>query len=335
MSYKVKIQPSGKVIEVNENESILSAGLRHDLGFPYVCRDGQCGTCKALLLEGKIRYPENHPIALGEDEKAGGVTLLCQARAESDITIQIDLLDAMPARKRFPCRVIRKVLLSHDVVALWMKMPPTEKLNFRAGQYIDILLPDGRHRSFSIANAPSDDDVIELHIRHVEDGDFTGYCYYDLEEKAILRVEGPLGSFFLREDSQRPIIFMAGGTGFAPIKSIIEYALAKDIRREMYLYWGARSEQDLYLHDLARSWAINHDRIRYVPVLSDPAAEDNWFGRTGYVHQAIVDDFDDLSGFEVYAGGPPAMVYAGKDVFHDKGLPENRYYSDAFEFQDH
>jgi len=335
MSYKIHLQPSGKVIEANDNESILSAGLRHDLGFPYVCRDGQCGTCKALLVSGSIRYPENHALSLTDEERQRGVTLLCQARAESDLTLQIDLLDEMPARKRFPCRVIRKVLLSHDVVAIWLKMPPTEKLSFRAGQYIDILLPDGRHRSFSIANAPSDEDVIELHIRHVEDGDFTGYCYYDLEEKTILRVEGPLGSFFLREDSQRPIIFMAGGTGFAPIKSIIEYALAKNIQRDMYLYWGARSEQDLYLHDMARSWAINNERVCYVPVLSDPVKSDNWKGRTGYVHKAIIEDFEDLSDFEVYAGGPPAMVYAGKDVFHEKGLPESRYYSDAFEFQDH
>lgn len=335
MSYKVSIKPSGTVIEVNENESILSAGLRHDLGFPYSCRDGLCGTCKAMVLEGKVRYEENHPLCLTEQEKQKGVALLCQAKAESDLVIHIDLLDEMPARKRFPCRVMKKSILSHDVVALWLKMPPTESLNFRAGQYIDILLPDGRHRSFSIANAPSSEEVIELHIRHVEDGDFTGYCYYDLEEKAILRVEGPLGSFFLREDSQRPIIFMAGGTGFAPIKSIIEYALEKNIQRDMYLYWGARTEADLYHHQLARSWAINNEHIRYVPVLSDPEAKSGWSGRTGYVHQAIIDDFDDLSEFEVYAGGPPAMVYAGKDVFHEKGLPESRYYSDAFEFQDH
>ena len=343
MSFKVTVHPSGQVFDIEAGQTILEAGLDRDLGFPYSCRDGLCGTCKAIILSGKIDYAGHIPAALTEQEKDSGVALLCQATASSDLDIQLELLAPLPHRKKLPCRVVKKEILSHDVVALWLKFPPSEHMDFRAGQYIDILLPDGRHRSFSIANAPSDEPLIELHIRHVEDGDFTGYCYNEMEVKTILRIEGPLGSFYLREDSNKPIIFMAGGTGFAPIKGIIEYCLAKDIPREMYLYWGAQTERDLYLHDMAQQWAKSQPRFQYVPVLSrveesragESKPDKPWQGRTGLVHQAIIDDFPDLSDFEIYAGGPPAMVYAGKDVFHDRGLPESRYYSDAFEFQDH
>lgn len=331
--FKVTVFPSGQVFEVNPGQTILDAGLNRELGFPYSCRDGLCGTCKAVVLQGDVDYAGSAPTALSKEEVDRGVVLLCQAKASGDIHIQLELLPPLPHRKKFPCKVVKKQILSHNVVALWLKAPATEHLDFRAGQYIDILLPDGRHRSFSIANAPSVEPLIELHIRHVEDGDFTGYCYNEMQEKTLLRIEGPLGSFYLREDSHKPIIFMAGGTGFAPIKGIIEYCLTKDIPRDLYLYWGAQTERDLYLDSLARSWAKNHPRLRYVPVLSNP--DHPWSGRIGLIHQAIVDDFPDLSDFEIYAGGPPAMVYAGKAVFHDRGLPESRYYSDAFEFQKH
>lgn len=222
--------------------------------------------------------------------------------------------------------------LAHDVMRLDLKLPEGTGFNFLAGQYIDILLKTGHRRSYSIANAPHEGDHIELHVRHAKGGEFSEFVFEHLETKALLRMEGPLGSFYLREDSDRPIIFMAGGTGFAPIKGIIEHALHMDISRPMHLYWGVCSKQDLYMDELPAKWAAEHAHITYVPVLSDPLNEDNWQGRTGFVHEAIMADFDDLSGFDIYAGGPPQMVHAGFDAFAKKGLTEEHYFSDSFEY---
>ena len=147
-----------------------------------------------------------------------------------------------------------------------------------------------------------------------------------------MRIEGPLGSFFLREDSPRPVIFLAGGTGMAPIAGIIQYALKKQLQRQFYIYWGARSTEDLYMHDTVQAWAAAHPNIQYTPVLSNPKAEDHWQGRTGFVHDAVLQDFASLAGFDIYASGPPAMVYAGRDAFLPHGLNPQYYYSDAFEF---
>ena len=231
-----------------------------------------------------------------------------------------------------PCRVAIKKQLNHDVVLLELKFPATERLQFLAGQYLDFLLKGGKRRSFSIANAPHDDKFIELHIRHIDGGKFTSDVFDSMKEKDIMRVEGPLGSFFLREESQRPIIFMAGGTGFAPIKGMIEHAIAIGMERPMHLFWGVRALEDLYMDELARGWAEKYGHISYTPVLSDAAESDNWQGETGYVHEAIVRSYPDLSAYEIYASGPPAMVYAGRDVFTERGLPSERYFSDAFEF---
>jgi len=213
-----------------------------------------------------------------------------------------------------------------------LKLPATERMQFLAGQYVDFLLPDGRRRSFSIANAPHHDEVIELHIRHIDGGRFTSEVFDNLKLKSIMRIEGPLGSFFLREDSDRPVILMAGGTGFGPIKGIIEHALAANITRPIHIYWGVRAKQDLYMHEVARAWAEQYKHIHYTPVLSDPKDEDNWQGRTGYVHDAICADFADLSNYEIYGSGPPAMIHAGTDAFAKQGLNLDYYYSDAFEF---
>jgi CDP-4-dehydro-6-deoxyglucose reductase len=216
------------------------------------------------------------------------------------------------------------------VVRLYLKLPEGERLQFLAGQYLDFILPDDRRRAFSIANAPHDDKLIELHIRLVDEGEFTHFIFEQLNEKAILRVEAPFGNFYLRENSSRPIIFMAGGTGFAPVKGIIEHAFAEAIKRPMHLYWGVRSKRDLYMDELPRQWAEHHDNFSYTPVLSEPDAD--WQGRTGFVHDAIVEDFEDLSGYEIYASGPPVMVNAGVEAFPAAGLPLEHYFSDAFEY---
>jgi CDP-4-dehydro-6-deoxyglucose reductase len=285
------------------------------------------------MQSGNVRYSKT-PEAISEQEQENQIILPCQAQATSDIVLQAHLVGAEDIQvKKLPCRVVRKRLLAPDVMELGLKLPVTERLQFLAGQYIDILLQDGRRRSFSLANAPHEDELLLLHIRHIEGGEFTDFVFKELEEKAILRIEGPLGTFYLREDSPRPLIFMAGGTGFGPIKSIVEHAFAEGITRPMHLYWGARTRQDLYLHDMAEEWLKTHTHFRYTPVLSKPHPDDHWEGRTGFVHQAVCDDFDDLNGFDVYASGPPAMVDAAKTAFAEKGLDLSHYFSDAFEFQ--
>lgn len=334
MNYKIHIEPGGVSFTAAPDESILEAALRQNVGLSYSCRDGLCGACKAQLLEGEVAYEGERPEALTEAEQSGGKALLCQAHARSDCRIEAHVAEAIagiPIRK-LPCRVTANTQLAHDVMRLELKLPEGTNFKFLAGQYIDFLLKSGHRRSFSIANAPHDGDHLELHVRHAPGGEFTSFVFEHLETKALLRMEGPLGSFYLREDSERPIIFMAGGTGFAPIKGIIEHALHVGIKRPMHLYWGVRSKRDLYMHELPTNWAAEHAHITYVPVLSDPVAEDHWHGRTGLVHDAIMADFDDLSGFDIYAGGPPQMVHAGFDAFASKGLTEEHYFSDSFEY---
>jgi len=336
MKYRVTLQPSNLALTVDENESILSAALREGIHIAYGCRSGSCGTCKSLIVSGEVKYPMEQALSLTDDEKEHGLSLLCQAQPRSDLIIQAKIIphDEEIVQKKLPCRVTEKEKLCHDVIKLVLKLPVMEKFAYRAGQYIDILLPDGRRRSFSLANAPYVDGTLELHVRHVEGGDFTGYVFDELEVKSILRVEGPHGQFYLREDSNRPIIFMAGGTGFAPIKSIIEFCIINDIHRPMYLYWGARAQRDLYMNQLAEVWDRDFQHIHYIPVLSDPQPQDDKTIRTGYVHEAIVEDFPDLSEYEVYASGPPLMVNAGTEAFEQCHLSLKHYFSDAFEFQE-
>lgn len=336
MSFSVKIEPSGRRFTVDENESILNAALRQGINLPYGCRDGHCGSCKARLLEGEVDYPSQLLTeALSEEERTAGVTLLCQANALSDLTLEAHMVDSSDdvVVKKLPCRVQSKRLLNHDVMEITLKLPVTERMQFLAGQYISILLPDGRHRSFSLANAPCDDQLLVLHVRHVPGGDFTGYVFNELQEKAILRIEGPLGKFFLHDGSQRAMIFMAGGTGFAPVKSLTEHCIAEKSTRPIHIYWGARAKQDLYMDDLPRRWAQEYEHVHYTPVLSEPLESDAWKGRTGFVHQVILMDFADLSPYDVYACGPPAMVEAGHTAFIRQGMNEAHFYSDAFEFQ--
>ena len=312
----------------------MTAALREGIGLPYGCRNGSCGSCKGRLLEGQIEYTDVPLTGITREELSGGYALFCQAKPLTDIRIEtreIDAIEALSVRK-LPCRVDKIEKLNHDVLRLYLKLPSSERLQFLAGQYIDILMQGGKHRSFSLANPPHDDEHLELHIRHYDGGVFSEYAFNKMKEKALLRIEGPLGSFFLREESDRPIIMVAGGTGFAPVKSIIESARHKELDREIYFYWGARSKVDLYLHELAVSWDEGMENLCYVPVLSEPHNEDQWQGRTGFVHEAVLKDFEDLSGYEVYACGPPPMVHAVVENFTRRGLSSDYIYSDSFEF---
>jgi len=333
MTYQVTIANSGRRFLVNPDETVLEAALRQGIGLPYGCRDGLCGSCKGKLMSGKVQYRQS-PEALTRDEKEHSMTLFCQAVPESDLVINITEINTsadIPTR-RFPAKVECIEQLNHDVMRICLKIPETIRFQFLAGQYLDFILSDERRRSFSIANAPHEDTHIELHVRHIQGGRFTGEVFDHMRVNDIVRIEGPLGSFFLREDSERPVIFMAGGTGFAPIKGIIEHALIKNIQRDFHLYWGARALEDLYMHEQAQQWASAYPHIHYTPVLSDAKAQDHWQGRTGLVHEAVLVDIADFNGYEVYASGPPKMVYAGRDAFMPYGLDVDLYYSDAFEF---
>ncbi len=334
MNFKVHNPSSGHEFTTAVDENILDAAIRAGREYPYGCRSGNCGACKARLLQGRIDYPEGLPEGLPPADHEAGYILLCQARACSDIEIEARELkgaDNIPVRS-LPSRVERKQELGHDVMGLWLRLPKGQRLQFLAGQYIEIMMKDGRARAFSLANPPHADELLELHIRHYPGGVFSDYVFHDMPDKTLLRFKGPMGHFTLDEDSSRPMVFIAGGTGFAPIKSIIEHALAEGIRRPMHLYWGVRAMRDLYLHDLALQWASDHPHLRYTPVLSEPLSGDAWNGRTGFVHQAATEDIADFSGHDAYVCGPPVMVHAAHDALIAAGLPEAQFFSDAFEF---
>ncbi|PID49475.1 MAG: CDP-6-deoxy-delta-3,4-glucoseen reductase [Proteobacteria bacterium] len=331
--YTVTIQPGKHTFQVDEQENLLQAGLREGLALPYSCQGGSCGVCAATILKGQVDYPNGEPLGLSPDEREQGRALLCQAVAVSDLELEskhLGEVEDLPV-KLLPARVEKMRQLNHDVMELTLKLPATEHLHFLAGQYIEVLLRDGKRRAFSLANAPFDDQFLELHIRHVPGGQFTDYVFNEMKVRALLRIEGPLGSFYIHE-AERPLILVGGGTGFAPLKSMIEQLKADGFKREVYLYWGVRSQADLYMEALPRSWAAQYDNFHYVPVLSEPKAEDNWQGRTGWVHEAVVLDFSDLAGFDIYMSGPPAMILAGKKAFAEQGVPADQLYSDSFEY---
>ena len=341
MSYQVTVQPSGHQFDVEENEFILDAALRQGIAFPYGCRSGSCGTCLGQVLEGEIDYPDGLPLTVMEHEQ--GRAVFCVSVAKSDLVLDVKEIvsSAEIEIKTLPARVTSLRKLSDDVMEVTLTLPGNERMAFMAGQYIEFLLKDNKRRAFSIANSPSHDESIELHIRHVEGGYFTDHVFNQMKEKALVRIEGPHGSFFVRPVEQgetpRPIIFIAGGTGFAPIKGMIEQLIEQADSRPLYLYWGVRSEKDLYRDDLPKKWAFQQKHIHYVPVLSDPLVESvdadkNWQGRTGFVHSAVAEDFADLSGFDVYMAGPPPMIDAAKKLFKKQGLPESQLYFDSFDF---
>ena len=333
MTFDITIKPSDHRFECAGDEAILAAALRANLLLPYGCRDGACGSCKSTLVEGRVDYGAHAPATLTDIEKMQGYLLPCVARPLSNVTLEcreVRRAGDIQIRK-IPCRIEKIELAAPDVAIVSLKLPANERLQFLAGQYVDILLKAGGRRSFSLATAPHDDGFLQLHIRHMPGGAFTEHLFRDLPVKEILRIEGPHGAFYLREVSEKPMIFVAGGTGFAPIKSVIEHAFHLGVEREMVLYWGARSLRDLYMPALPGSWQQEHPNFTFIPVLSDPLPEDNWPGRKGLVHEAVLADFPDLSAYQVYACGAPAMIAAARrDFFGMRRLPEDEFFADAF-----
>ena len=336
MSFQISVQPSGRTFEADTNETLLAAGMRQGVGLPYGCKDGACGSCKCKKISGEVQLGTYQAKALSEAELAQGLILTCCATAQSDVVLesrQVVQAGAFPIKK-MPVRVLSLDKKSADVMQLQLQLPANDLMQFHAGQYVDFLLRDGSRRSYSMANAPhtlqAGSPVIELHIRHMPGGKFTDHVFGAMKEKDILRIEGPQGTFYLREDTDKPIILLASGTGFAPIKALIEHMQHKGITRAATLYWGGRRPSDMYLHDWVVQQLAHMPHLKYVPVVSDALPEDQWTGRSGFVHQAVLQDHPDLSGFEVYACGAPIVVESAQRDYARAGLPAEAFFADSF-----
>lgn len=333
MSFQVTVQPSGRQFTCDEGETILTAAIRAGVGLPYGCKNGACSSCKGKLVAGQVEHGPHQERALSAHDEQLGFSLFCCAKPQSDVTIEareVAGVGEFPVRK-MPVRVAGLQKAADDVMILSLQLPANERLQYKAGQYLEFMLRDGKRRAYSMAIAPHKDEPMSLHIRHLPGGLFTDQVFTTLKERDILRVEGPLGTFFLREDSEKPIVLLASGTGFAPIKAIVEQLEHAGSKRAVTLYWGGRRPQDLYMNALCEEWARTLPAFTYVPVVSNAALEDNWSGRTGFVHRAVMEDFPDLSGHQVYACGAPIVVESAQREFSAQcKLPEDEFYADSF-----
>jgi CDP-4-dehydro-6-deoxyglucose reductase, E3 len=337
--HSVRIEPHGRTLRVAPGQAVLEAALSMGLNLPHSCKSGHCGSCRARLVAGRFHYPGPVPPGLTEEEARSGYLLLCQARADSDLTVQARLIASVAdvQIKTLPCRIARLRPLAPDVMQVWLRLPAVERLGFHAGQYLDVLLEGGRRRSFSIASPPHDSESLELHVRRVSGGGFSERLFgaaadgaAGLEPGSLLRIEGPMGQFSYR-DGSGPALMIAGGTGFAPLKSMLRHVLETGIRREIHFYWGARAAHDLYEEALVLEWVRRHPQLRFTAVLSE-APVDAAHRRAGWVHEAVLEDHPRLEGVEVYTAGPPAMVEAIRARFPAHGLPRERLYFDSFDY---
>lgn len=333
----ITLLPSGKSFTSQAGESVLDAALRQGILLPHQCKTGTCGACRARVADGAAAcLPGAQPVALSPQEAGQGLHLLCCTQAASDLRVECAEIPHIPgiAVRKLPVRVAALELLAPDVVRVLLQPPPGQHLHYAAGQYVDVLLPGNRRRSYSLATpAREGQEQLELHIRHLPGGLFTDQVFGKLKVRDVLRIEGPFGTFGMHDrESQAPAILLASGTGFAPVKALVEQLLATGSRRRMHLYWGGRTRADLYLHSLCVEWECAlQGRLTYVPVLSDAPASDGWTGRTGWVHQAVLQDHADLSQHEVYACGAPAMVDAARrDLAVQAGMRPTAFFADAF-----
>ncbi|HEY8904491.1 MAG TPA: CDP-6-deoxy-delta-3,4-glucoseen reductase [Rhodoferax sp.] len=334
-TFQVTIEPSQRTFATSSSETLLAAGIRQGVNLPYGCKDGACGSCKCKMLSGSVVHGPHQAKALSDDEEAQGFVLTCCATAESDVVLesrQVTAEGAFPIKK-MPTRVNLMEKKSNDVIRLLLQLPANEPFQYHAGQYIEFMLAGGVRRSYSMANAPhtlAAGNLLELHIRHMPGGKFTDMVFGSMKERDILRLEGPYGSFYLRENSDKPLIFLASGTGFAPIKALIEHMQFANITRPVTLYWGGRRPTDLYMADWITARLAEMPQLRFVPVVSDALPEDGWTGRTGFVHQALLQDVPDLSGYQVYACGAPIVVESAQHDYLRAGLPVDEFYADSF-----
>ncbi|HEX4647778.1 MAG TPA: 2Fe-2S iron-sulfur cluster-binding protein, partial [Steroidobacteraceae bacterium] len=339
--HEVRIEPHGRTLRVAAGQAVLEAALATGLNLPHSCKSGHCGSCRARLRQGAIHYPNGLPLGITREQAEAGEVLLCQARAASDLTVEARLIAGLAdvEIKTLPCRIARLNPLAPDVMQVFLQLPAVERLRFHPGQYLDVLLESGRRRSFSIASPPHDSELIELHVRRVSGGGFTerlfaresGGAASAISPGSLLRIEGPIGQFTYREGAG-PALMVAGGTGFAPLKSMLRHVLETGIRRDIHLYWGARRAQDVYEEQQVLEWARHHPQLTFSAVLSEASAHEGAHQRLGLVHEAVLADHTDLARFEVYAAGPPAMIEAMRASFPRHGLPAERLYFDSFDY---
>jgi NAD(P)H-flavin reductase/ferredoxin len=326
------VHPGNRMLPVRDGETLLDAGLRAGVAMPWDCRAGGCGVCKATVLNGEVEAGEYRSTALSAAERAQGKILLCCATALGDVEIEYE--EGAAVREQplpvHAARVERLERLAHDVMLVALRLPAGAPVTYEAGQYVNVILDDGDRRSYSFTVPGGTTELVELHVRRMPEGKFTTHVFERMRVGDLVRFEGPLGTFVLREPSERPLIFVAGATGFAPVKSLLEEAFRQGIVRPLHFYWGVRKRRDLYMADLPQQWAKEHANFTFVPVLSEPGPEDEWTGRTGLVHEAILADFPDLSGFSIYACGSMKMVEAARPAFVAQGLGEEQCFSDAF-----
>ncbi len=335
MPFSVSNQRNNSCFVSHDDETILDAALRDSRIYPYGCRSGVCGACKSDLISGKVDYGTYEDFALTNEEKAQGKVLLCQAIPQQDVVIDVEeiMTGADIQIKMLPCRVGKIERVAADVVRLFLTLPKTQTFNFIAGQYLDIILKDGQRRSFSIANLPQQalQQGLELHIRHVVGGHFTPRVFDAMKASDLLRFEGPFGTYFLQSETDKPIIMIAGGTGFAPIQGLFQQAVAQNPKHDIHLFWGARDQQDLYMDDQVKQWLETYPNLKYTPVLSDNTAED-WAGDSGFVHEIVSKTYAHFDHYDVYASGPPIMIDAVRDSLLAKGMKPERFFFDSFEF---
>lgn len=350
-TFSVRLEPQGRTIVADAAQPVIEAALAAGINLPHSCKSGHCSSCRARLLGGEIEYPQGRrPAGLTEAEAAAGRVLLCQARPRSDLVIEARTVfragsgvvaagrDEFEIR-RLPCRIDEKRLLAPDVMQLWLRLPAVEPLPFHAGQYLDVLLEGGRRRSFSIASPPHDGARLELHVRRAPGSGFTAALFDAMPPGTLLRIEGPIGQF-VYEPGEAPLLLVAGGTGFAPLKSMLRHVLEVECTaRPVRLYWGARTVGDVYEAALLREWCARHSRLRCVAVLSDSGALEEaprdaalqW--RAGWVHEVAAAELGaTLATHDVYVAGPPALVEAVRADYPARGVPPERIRFDSFDY---
>lgn len=333
---QITLVPTGQAFVAEPGEPVLSAALRAGLNLPHSCKGGHCASCRARVLSGAFAYPRGRPAGITADEEREGYALLCQATALTDLSVATREVRPAPdvEVKSLPCRIERMDRVAEDVMAVFLRLPAVEELNYRPGQYLDVMLSGGRRRSFSIASAPGDGRLVELHVRRASKSGFTGQLFDSMRSGTLLRIEGPLGQFWFHNESPRPPLLVGGGTGYAPLRAMLRQLVAAGDRRPVTLYWGARGVPDLYEH----AWLTDLQRQRpgfsYRPVLSEPPADGAapWPGRRGLVHEAVLAEMPNLAGFDVYASGPPAMIEAIREAFPRHGLPREQLFFDSFDY---
>lgn len=317
---------SGKEFFIEETSSILSAAINANIKIPYSCKTGRCNTCKSKLISG-VTQAISEEIGLTQSEVDEGWILSCVRKAETDIVLEVEDLDNIdiPKAVTLPCRISGVDYIGKDVVKIKLRLPPKSNFKYLPGQYIDIIGIKGVRRSYSLANTGAD-NLLELHIRSVDGGVLSDYWFNSAKENDLLRLNGPLGTFFLRDIEGKDLIFLATGTGIAPIKAMLEDLEATqkiDQAKSVTVFWGGRCEQDLYFDVQKIS-----NKFKYIPVLS--RSKEDWVGQKGYVQDVATELMPNLENAVVYACGSEKMIFSAKKKFLKSGLDEKKFYSDAF-----